>query len=42
MCKFAITRKINAFVAKIVSTRLTKAFVVIFALNKRLPTSATL
>ena len=42
MCKFAITRKNNAFVAKIVNTRLTKIFMAIFAPNERLPTSATL
>ena len=37
-----ITRKNNAFVAKIVNTRLTKVFMAIFAPNKRLPSSATL
>ena len=42
MCKFAFTRKNNAFVAKVVNTRLTKVFMVIFALAKMLPTSATL
>ena len=35
-------RKNDAFVAKIVNTRLTKIFMAIFALNERLPTSATL
>ena len=35
-------RKNNAFVAKIVNTRLTKIFMAIFAPHKRLPTSATL
>ena len=42
MCKFAITRKNNAFVAKIVNIRLTKMCMAIFALAERLPTSATL
>ena len=42
MCKFAIERKNNAFAAKIVNTRLTKVFMVIFALAEMLPTSATL
>ena len=42
MCKFAITRKSEAFVAKIVITRLTKFFMVIFAHAERLPTVATL
>ena len=37
-----ITRKNNAFVAKIVNTRLTKVFMAIFALAERLPISATL
>ena len=32
----------NAFVAKIVNTRLTKIFMAIFAFDERLPTSATL
>ena len=38
ICRFTITCKIDAFVAKIVNTCLTKIFTVIFAL----PTSATL
>ena len=42
MCKFAITRKNNAFVANIVNRRLTKVFMVIFALAEMLPTSAIL
>ena len=42
ICKFAITRKNNAFVVKIVNTRLTQICMPIFALAKRLPTSATL
>ena len=42
MCKFAIMRKNDAFVAIIVNTRLTKIFMAIFALDERLPTSATL
>ena len=42
ICKFAITRKYYAFVAKIVNMRLTEVFKVIFALAERLPTSATL
>ena len=42
MCKFAITRKKDAIVAKIVNLRLTKIFIAIFALVERLPTSATL
>ena len=42
ICKVVITRKNNAFVAKIVTTRLTKIFMAIFAPNERLPTSATL
>ena len=42
MCKFAITPKNDAFVAKIANTRLTKYFMPIFALAKRLPTSVTL
>ena len=41
MCKFAITRKNNAFVAKIVNTRLTEVFMVFSALAEMLPTSAT-
>ena len=39
---FAITRKNDAFVAKIVNTRLTKIFIAYFAPDERLPTSATL
>ena len=39
---FAITRKKNAFVAKIVNTHLTNIFIAFFALAERLPTSATL
>ena len=35
-------RKNDAFVAKIVNTRLTKIFMAIFAPNERLPSSATL
>jgi len=35
-------RKNDAFVAKIVNTRLTKIFMAIFALDERLPSSATL
>ena len=35
-------RKNNAFVAKIVNTRLTKIFMAIFAPDERLPSSATL
>ena len=42
ICKFAITRQNNAFVAKIVNTHLTKKFMAIFALAERLLTSATL
>ena len=42
MCKFTITRKNGAFVTKIENKRLTKVFMVIFALAERLPTSATL
>ena len=42
ICIFAITRKNDAFVAKIVNTRLTKILMAIFALAERLPTSATL
>ena len=37
-----ITRKNDAFDANIVNTRLTKIFIVIFAPDKRLPSSATL
>ena len=40
--KFAIMRKNDAFVAKIVNTRLTKIFMAIFAPDERLPSSATL
>ena len=39
--KFAINRKNDAFVAKIVKTRLTEIFIAIFALAERLPISAT-
>ena len=42
ICKFVITRKNDAFVAKIANTRLTKTFAGIFANAERLPTSATL
>ena len=42
ICKFAITRKNDAFFGKIANTRLTKTFVAILALAERLPTSATL
>ena len=35
-------RKNDAFVAKRANTRLTKIFMVMFALAERLPTSATL
>ena len=42
MCKFAITRKNDAFVAKIVNTCLTKIFMTIFAHHERLPSCATL
>ena len=35
-------RKNNAFVAKIVTTRLTEIFMAIFAPDERLPSSATL
>ena len=42
ICKFAITRKNDAFVAKFVNTRLTKIFMAIFAPDERLPSSATL
>ena len=41
-CKFAITRKNNAFDMKIVNTRLTKIVIAIFAPDERLPSSATL
>ena len=41
-CKFAITRKNDAFDAKIVNTRWTKILVAIFAPDERLPSSATL
>ena len=41
-CKFAITRKNDAFDANIVNTRLTKIFIAIFAPDERLPSSATL
>ena len=41
-CKFAITRKNDAFDAKIVNTRLTKILIAIFAPNERLPSFATL
>ena len=41
-CIFAFTRKNDAFVAKIVNTRLTKIFIAIFAPDERLPRSATL
>ena len=37
-----ITRKNDAFVAKIENTRLTKIFIAIFAPDERLPSSATL
>ena len=40
--KFTITRRNDAFVAKIVNTRSTKIFKAIFALAERPPTSATL
>ena len=42
ICKFAITRKNDAFVAKIVNTRLTKGFMAIFAPAESLPSPATL
>ena len=42
ICKFAITRKNDAFDAKIVNTRLTKISMAIFAPDERLPSSATL
>ena len=41
-CKFAITRKNDAFVTKIVNTRLTKISMAIFVPDERLPSSATL
>ena len=41
-CIFAFTRKNDAFVAKIVNTRLTKIFMTIFVPNQRLPSSAIL
>ena len=37
-----ITRKKDAFDAKIVNTRLTKTLIAIFAPDERLPSSATL
>ena len=40
--KFTITRRNDAFVARIVNARLTKNFIANFALATRLPTSATL
>ena len=40
--KFGITRKKDAFVAKIVNTRLTKGFMAIFAPAESLPSPATL
>ena len=42
ICNFAITRKNDAFFAKIANTCLTKIFVAIFVLAKRLPTFAIL
>ena len=42
ICKFKVRRKNDAFVARIVNTRLTKIFMAIFALDERLPSSATL
>ena len=39
---FVIKRKNDAFVAKIVNTCIKKIFMAIFALDERLPTSATL
>ena len=42
ICKFAIMRKNDAFVAKIVNTRLTKGFMAIFAPAESLPSPATL
>ena len=42
ICKFAITRKNDAFVAKIVNTRLTKGFMAIFGPAESLPSPATL
>ena len=41
-CIFAITRKNDAFDAKIVNMRLTKIFIAIFVPDERLPSSATL
>ena len=41
-CKFAVTRKNNAFVAKFVNTRLTIIFMAIFAPDESLLSSATL
>ena len=40
--KFAITRKNDAFDAKIVNTCLAKIFIAIFGPDERLPSSATL
>ena len=40
--KIEITRKNDAFVAKIVNTRLTKGFMAIFAPAESLPSPATL
>ena len=37
ICKFAIMRKNDAFVAQFVNTRLTKIFIAIFAPVERLP-----
>ena len=42
MRKFEITRKNDAFVAKIVITRLTKGFMAMFAPAESLPSPATL
>ena len=42
MCKFVTMHKNNAFVAKIVNTRLTKIFMANFAFDKKLSTSASL
>ena len=42
ICEFAISRKNDAFVAKIENTLLTKIFMAIFAPDERLPSSATL
>ena len=41
-CKFAIKRKNDAFVVKIVNTRLTKIFRAFFVPDEKLPSSATL